>query len=383
LKVNGRSVILSRIQITLGKKGRKMFEYTNTNKIFEVLSGSHAYGLNTPESDRDIRGLFIAPMELTMSIFRNLEQEQDKTNDIQFYELQKYLNLLQAQNPNIIELLWMPPDCILYKHPIMDLLLKNREKLLSTKVRHSYAGYAMSQMKRLRGHQKWITNPQPKEPPALWDYIRFIPADGIEQSGEAEKQFVKQTIQQYTATKVNEHVYKLWHDDEGRFPKGMLTRADQTNPSYVDIELKKLNDWAVKFVGTAIIDLESYQDKLKKWGQYWEWKKNRNEKRAALEANTGYDCKHASHTIRLLFSVHTILKEGFVPIVLPEEQRKIAMDVKQGKWTYEDVMKLSEELDAGLEDLYKTTKIPREVEKAFVDRLYLQILEEYFQLRWK
>lgn len=31
--------------------------------IFETVAGSHAYGTATPESDKDIRGVFVQPLE--------------------------------------------------------------------------------------------------------------------------------------------------------------------------------------------------------------------------------------------------------------------------------------------------------------------------------
>jgi hypothetical protein len=39
------------------------------NKIFEFVAGSHAYGLATPESDKDIRGIFIAPLDNFFTLF--------------------------------------------------------------------------------------------------------------------------------------------------------------------------------------------------------------------------------------------------------------------------------------------------------------------------
>ena len=40
-------------------------EYIRKNNliIFEAISGSQAYGTNTPESDIDIRGVFVLPKE--------------------------------------------------------------------------------------------------------------------------------------------------------------------------------------------------------------------------------------------------------------------------------------------------------------------------------
>jgi predicted nucleotidyltransferase len=56
--------------------------------IFECISGSRAYGLTTPNSDTDIRGVFI----LTKEQFYSLDyvgQINNETNDIAYYELRK------------------------------------------------------------------------------------------------------------------------------------------------------------------------------------------------------------------------------------------------------------------------------------------------------
>jgi len=352
------------------------------NLIYKVVSGSHAYGLNTPESDVDIRGLFIAPLSTIFSLFNKVEQVADETQDTQIYELRKYMLLLESQNPNILEMLYIPQKHVLYKHPVMDILISHKQELLSSKVKFTYAGYAIAQMKRLRGHQKWITNPQSENPPALWDYVRFIPKNGIEPGNDvAEQQIVRNAITSYTATKVNEHTYKLWHDELGRYPKGFLVRADQTNPTYVDVNLQSLREQELVYVGTVVLNFEAYQEKLKKWSQYWEWKKNRNVKRAGLEEQLGYDAKHASHTIRLLYSVKTILTEGFVPVELPEKERQIVFDIKKGLYSYEALMKMSEDMEKELEDLYQKTSLPKKVDKHLFDKIYLEMLEAFFDLK--
>ena len=83
--------------------------------ILECISGSKAYGLDTPSSDTDIKGVFLLPKK----DFYGLEytpQVSNSTNDIVYYELGRYMELLSLNNPNILELLNTPESAIIYKH---------------------------------------------------------------------------------------------------------------------------------------------------------------------------------------------------------------------------------------------------------------------------
>jgi predicted nucleotidyltransferase len=44
------------------------------------------------------------------------------SNDIVYYELGRFIELLLHNNPNILELLNTPADKVLYRHPIMDMI---------------------------------------------------------------------------------------------------------------------------------------------------------------------------------------------------------------------------------------------------------------------
>jgi predicted nucleotidyltransferase len=347
------------------------------NKIWEVISGSHAYGTNTPTSDLDTRGLFMADLGLLLSPFEGVEQYMDSKNDTQIYELRKFFHLLADNNPNIIEILWVPSDCVKFKHPAMNLLLAERKAFLSQKVKHTFSGYAMAQMKRIRGHNKWINNPQPESPPALRDYVRIIKNNGIEVEDYQER--IRVWLVDYTATKINEHTYKLWHDPECRFPFGFLADAAATNPSYVDIELRRLEEMKLQYVGTAIINVEAYQADIKKWKDYWSWRKNRNEARAQLEAASGFDTKHAMHLVRLLRMAKEILEEGEVKVRRPDAQE--LLDIRYGKKTYEEIVSYAEEMDAYLESTYKKSSLPHEVDRVMARNLYLEMLSEFWKVK--
>jgi len=54
--------------------------------LFEAISGSHAYGLATPQSDTDIKGVFYLPHRLYYGL-DYLPQISDAGNDTTYYEL--------------------------------------------------------------------------------------------------------------------------------------------------------------------------------------------------------------------------------------------------------------------------------------------------------
>ena len=101
-----------------------------------------------------------------------LPQISNETNDEVYYEIGRFVELLLKNNPNIIEILATPQDCILYKHPLMEQL--KLEDFLSKLCKDSFAGYAMTQIKKARGLKKKIVNPIAKERKSLLDFCSIL-----------------------------------------------------------------------------------------------------------------------------------------------------------------------------------------------------------------
>lgn len=119
---------------------------------FKALTGSKAYGLNVEGSDDDWRGFYVPP---TSHFFRFVEPPEQlqttKDEDYSYWELKKFLKLIIANNPNVLETLWSP--VILYPNPntrelIKNFIENNRNNFLSKRIIHTYGGYATSQLKR-------------------------------------------------------------------------------------------------------------------------------------------------------------------------------------------------------------------------------------------
>ena len=128
--------------------------------LFEVISGSKSFGLDTPTSDTDIKGVYYLPKDQFYGL-TYIPQISNETNDEVYYELGRFVELLLKNNPNILEILASPNDCVLYKHPLMERL--KLEDFLSKLCKDSFAGYAMTQIKKATGLKKKIVNPMEKE----------------------------------------------------------------------------------------------------------------------------------------------------------------------------------------------------------------------------
>jgi predicted nucleotidyltransferase len=117
------------------------------NIIYEVLSGSHAYGLATETSDEDIRGIFLPTAEELLG-FSYPETKEGKPDKV-YHCLRKYMHLALKANPSILAWLWVEPRFIRVGSWISYELTANRERFLSKEVHKTFGGYAVSQLRKM------------------------------------------------------------------------------------------------------------------------------------------------------------------------------------------------------------------------------------------
>lgn len=332
--------------------------------LLEVVGGSIAYGTNTPSSDVDIRGIYFEKKD---DVFCNApEERRDNVNDVVYYNLLKYLFLAKDNNPNILELIYTDKDeHILFINSGGEILRENRDAFLSSKARHTYCGYAMSQLKRLRNHNKWINNPQQEERPHIISNCEIVYADGRVKKLSIEN---LKEFDGYFATELNKSNYRIYSSTNSNLNAGVFTeKAGQIR----EID----NRYAENFVGTMIVNRPEFEKRLNDWKHFWEWKKNRNEKRGELEEKYGYDTKFAMHAIRLLRQGYEILTEGTVNVY--RKDREELLDIKNGKWTYDEVINYAVDMESKLNDICDGKKyvVPYEPDLAKLNRLFKEIVE--------
>jgi predicted nucleotidyltransferase len=341
--------------------------------LLQAISGSRSFGLATENSDTDIRGVYYLPKEEFFGL-NYIPQISNETNDITYYEIGRLVELLQKNNPNILEVLASPEDCILQKNPLMDLL--KPEDFLSKLCKDTFAGYAISQIKKAKGLNKKILNPIDKERKSILDFcyilqnhgsvplkkwLQEFPFSGGVSEGRGDLLQEKCGSVSIDNTK---GMFALFYDESGELKYKGIIQNEEANQVSVSSVPKKEKPLAYLFC-----NLDAYSTYCKDYREYWKWVSERNEDRYNVNQQHGqnYDSKNMMHTIRLLQSCEQIFKTNSLNIRV--ENRDELLDIKAGNWSYENVMKKAEDLIKSIEyyhsistlpdfpDLEKTTKI--------------------------
>ncbi len=354
-------------------------ELKESNRIkYETIAGSHAYGLSTPKSDIDIRGIYINPNSEYLKLYEPSKQISDEKSDITYYSLKRFFELAQTANPNIIELLWMPDDCIKFITPKIKELIKHRDLFISKKVYFTHIKYAESQIKKATGQNKKVHNPQPEKRPEKEDFCHIITSlAGNNERFPSRPIPLKSTnfdLTQYHVASLehSNNIYRLYY--YGNKAKGVFRGDDMLVCESIPKE-----DEFTHFCGLLIYNQEEYNKAVRDWHSYWDWFKNRNDERW-IDQEKGllnYDQKNMMHCMRLLMSGENILKEGFPIVKFTGKDRDYLMKIRAGEIKYEDIMSEINQKMTKLEELYNTSNnIPHSVDVPKINELYEEITKD-------
>lgn len=121
----------------------------NEHEILRCLVGSRAYGtaLEDPPSDFDYKGIYIAPENQVLGIFREQETRRYGPDD-QNFSLRHFARLCVKCVPNVLELLFCEEDCVIKATEEGQLLRTNRGLFLSKNCINPYIGYAQQQIRK-------------------------------------------------------------------------------------------------------------------------------------------------------------------------------------------------------------------------------------------
>jgi predicted nucleotidyltransferase len=350
-------------------------DLTHKQIIFECIAGSHAYGTQHAESDVDLRGIFVLPARTHLGLAPASKQVSDRTNDITFYELRRYLELAADCNPNIIELLWTPADCVKRCTPAMKLLVDHRQTFISQQAYHTFSGYAYAQIKRARGQNKWVNKPQPEAAPERSEFCWIIP----DQPHTEALPMRPLPLPESGIELRHCHAAKLEHAADCfrlyAYPPGEA-RGVFRGQSELVCESIPLGDERSHFVGLLLFNRQAFERAKTNWSNYWDWRKNRNEARYRSQeaGEIDYDAKNVMHCLRLLWSGASILETGEPIVRFSGERLKTLKEVRHGRFSYEEVMALVETEKARLETLRANSKLPKTASSTAIEALYFDCL---------
>jgi predicted nucleotidyltransferase len=163
----------SRTQLLVDRKilnpGSDVPVWLPMNTHYEVLMGSVAYGVSGESSDWDIYGFCIPPKKI---LFPHLageihgfgrqtkrfdqwqkhhlkDTDTGREYDFSIYNIVRYFHLCMENNPNMIDSLFVPTECVLHSTQLGEMVRENRKLFLHKGAWHRFKGYAYSQLHKM------------------------------------------------------------------------------------------------------------------------------------------------------------------------------------------------------------------------------------------
>ncbi|MEM6343357.1 MAG: nucleotidyltransferase domain-containing protein [Bacteroidota bacterium] len=347
--------------------------------LLEIISGSRAYGLDLPHSDTDLKGVFLLPKERFYGL-DYVPQISDAQNNEVYYELGRFFDLLALNNPNLMEMLAPPAATVRYRHPLMQQI--SPDLFLSKRCQQTFAGYAMSQIRKAKGLNKKVLNPIPKEEKGVLDFCWVQKgASSLSVKAWLEQNNRRQELCGLVNLPHMPKVYALFYDHEAE-----ARGEERSTQGYKGI-IQKLNANEVALSSVAkgiepdaimVFNLEGYQAYKREYRQYWDWVEKRNEARyqETLGHAKAYDAKNMMHTFRLLNMAEEIAREGIVWV--RRHDREELLKIRSGAYEYEELLEMAETKLLAIEEAYRESELPDRPDRLAIERKLVALRERFY-----
>ena len=156
--------------------------FVSENINYATIMGSMAYGVSNDSSDVDIYGFCTPPKEIVFPHTNGIipgfgrqeqkfeqwqehhikDESKNKEYDFQIFNIVKYFQLLMDNNPNIIDSIFTPDNCILKMDKVGNHIRSNRDIFLHKGAIYKFRGYAHSQFSKIKNKTN-SSNPKRRE----------------------------------------------------------------------------------------------------------------------------------------------------------------------------------------------------------------------------
>ncbi|MFN0059743.1 MAG: DNA polymerase beta superfamily protein [Planctomycetota bacterium] len=370
----------------------------NAHTIFITLAGSHAHGTARADSDIDLRGVCIAPLSARVSLRGTFEQHEgaldaalldrvlprlrthatavraiDRGIECAIFELAKFFALCANANPNALEILFADEADWVLETPAWRRLHAERRRFLSRKVESTFLGYALQQLKRIKSHRAWLLSPPAAKPTRQ--------AFGLPEQGTLHRQD-RERIEQAVGDKLRD-----WGIDNIEMPSAARSSMKERLESFwreclasseklPEDDMKSLAEKSLGLPAETVALLgreRKYRAALRNWDSYQTWLASRNPARARLEAQFGYDTKHAAHLVRLMQTGLELSRTGELHVRRPNATELVA--IRDGALSYEQLVAEAERLQADLSTKAALSVLPEQVDLDALDALLCELVQ--------
>jgi len=341
------------------------------------VRGSQMYGTDTPDSDVDFAGVFIQSID---DILGNNYQEQinDDTNDTVIYELRRFLELLSVNNPNMMESLSIPDNCLIYKHPVIDIILNDKERFITKMCSSSFRGYAKGQIVKAKGQDKkqnWENDKITRKTPL--DFCHILLREKSRPLSEYLETH-KLDLSRVAASNVphSRGVYSLFYDFEGNNLAFRGIIGEDSNQLRLHSIPKNLPE--ENFIGHISYNQDGYVSHCKDYKSYMTWVKKRNDTRWIEVRDHGQkiDGKNMMHCQRLLNMAREIaLGDG---IITRRPDFEYLLSIRRGEVDLQTLIDNAEATSKEISLLYPESNLPDSVDTSFISKLLIDIRKKFY-----
>lgn len=380
----------------------------NSNFLLVVKRGSHAYGTNIESSDEDFSGVYIQSED---DIFGTKYKEQinDDKNDTVFYEVRRFLELVASNNPTILELMNTPEDCVIYNHPLYDLILEHKNEFITKVCAKSFGGYAIQQIKKAKGQNKkqnwekskvtrkdvldfvYVIEGDKSIPWEVWNSDKkyeekFIGIVNISNARDVYSVFYDQEAYLCFGEDIPEYMREnaiRWRKDSGSSMgfgyKGLVKIGEGDNIA----ESNQLRLSSIPKGETPICVItynkDGYTQHCNDYKSYETWLSQRNEQRWVDVESHGQkiDGKNMMHCRRLLEMAREI-GEG-KGIIVRRPNREDLISIRKGEIDLQSLIDRGENDIVEIDELYKNSNLPESVDQTLVHNLLVKIRNEFYK----
>lgn len=317
--------------------------------IFRGVVGSQAYGTSTPQSDVDVKGVYVQhPLDILSTGY--VDQYQ-VSKDESHFEVRRFAQLLGSANPTVLELLYSPPDCVLEMDPLFDAFASRRDLFLTKACELSFGGYAIAQIRKARGLDKKMNYERERtEQKSVLDFCSVL--SHISPTAITYSRYVRESgldASEFGLTKIDgvRDGYALFCGGYG----GILTEgADDVRT--VSVPKGDLP------VASLLFNRDGYSKSCAEWKSYQTWLSERNEQRYVDVAGHGQriDGKNMLHCRRLLDVAAEIATEGTLNVRRPNAAELLA--IRRGEVRLDEIIEKAERDIAELKGLFARSGLP-------------------------